>query len=119
MGIPLDKVRELLQIAPEPLAFGILIGEDEDSHLEDVVPDNMASDPLEITLLNIETRRVQEILDSMKDREAKVLRLRFGLEDGRSRTLEEVGKVFCLTRERIRQIEVGALKTLREIFSSN
>ena len=118
MGIPLDKVSELLQIAPEPLSFGIPIGEDEDSHLEDVVPDNMALDPLQITLLNNETRRLQEILNSMDAREVDVLRLRFGMGNDKKWTLQQIGKRLGVKRERVRQIEVKALKTLRETFSS-
>ena len=113
MGISEDKVREILKIAQEPISLETPIGEEEDSHLGDFIPDEDASAPAEAAAYNLLKEQLKEVLDTLTPREEKVLRLRFGLDDGRARTLEEVGREFNVTRERIRQIEAKALRKLR------
>ncbi len=113
MGMPVDKVREILKIAQEPISLETPIGEEEDSHLGDFIPDEDASEPSEAASFTLLKEQLVEVLGTLTPREEKVLKLRFGIEDGRSRTLEEVGKEFNVTRERIRQIEAKALRKLR------
>ena len=113
MGMPVDKVREILKIAQEPVSLETPIGEEEDSHLGDFIPDEDASEPSEAASYTLLREQLDSVLSTLTPREEKVLRLRFGLEDGRTRTLEEVGKEFNVTRERIRQIEAKALRKLR------
>ena len=113
MGMPVDKVRDILMIAQEPVSLETPIGEEEDSHLADFIPDEDASEPAEAASFTLLKEQLMEVLSTLTPREEKVLRLRFGLEDGRTRTLEEVGKEFNVTRERIRQIEAKALRKLR------
>ena len=113
MEIAPDKVREILKISQEPVSLETPIGEEEDSHLGDFIPDTAALAPVEAASYQLLREQVIDVLDTLNDREARVLELRFGLEDGRSRTLEEVGKDFGVTRERIRQIEAKALRKLR------
>ena len=113
MNMPVDKVREILKIAQEPVSLETPIGEEEDSHLGDFIPDDDAPAPADAASHTLLKETLGSVLDSLTPREEKVLRLRFGLEDGRSRTLEEVGKEFNVTRERIRQIEAKALRKLR------
>ena len=113
MGMPVDKVREILKIAQEPVSLETPIGEEEDSHLGDFIPDEGASEPSEAASFTLLKERLVEVLSTLTPREEKVLKLRFGIEDGRTRTLEEVGKEFNVTRERIRQIEAKALRKLR------
>lgn len=113
MGMPVDKVREILKIAQEPVSLETPIGEEEDSHLGDFIPDEDASEPSEAASYTLLREQLNSVLSTLTPREEKVLRLRFGLEDGRTRTLEEVGKEFNVTRERIRQIEAKALRKLR------
>ena len=113
MGIPEDKVREIIKIAQEPVSLETPIGEEEDSHLGDFIPDDEAPAPAEAAAYTLLHEQLMNVLDTLTPREEKVLRLRFGLDDGRSRTLEEVGKEFNVTRERIRQIEAKALRKLR------
>ena len=113
MNIPEDKVRETMKIAQEPVSLETPIGEEEDSHLGDFIPDEEALAPSEAAAFTLLKEQLMDVLDTLTDREEKVLRLRFGLDDGRARTLEEVGKVFDVTRERIRQIEAKALRKLR------
>lgn len=113
MGMPVDKVREILKIAQEPVSLETPIGEEEDSHLGDFIPDEEASEPAEAASYTLLKEQLIDVLDTLTPREEKVLKLRFGLEDGRTRTLEEVGKEFNVTRERIRQIEAKALRKLR------
>ena len=113
MDMPVEKVREILKIAMEPVSLETPIGEEEDSHLGDFVPDEGASEPSEIAAFSLLREQLEEVMDTLTPREKKVLELRFGLEDGRARTLEEVGKEFNVTRERIRQIEAKALRKLR------
>lgn len=113
MGLPVEKVREILKIAQEPVSLETPIGEEEDSHLGDFIPDEDASEPAEAASFMLLKEQLSEVLGTLTPREEKVLRLRFGIEDGRSRTLEEVGKEFNVTRERIRQIEAKALRKLR------
>ena len=113
MGIPADKVRDILKIAQEPVSLETPIGEEEDSHLGDFIPDEEASEPSEVASFSLLREQLDEVMDTLTPREKKVLLLRFGLVDGRSRTLEEVGKEFNVTRERIRQIEAKALRKLR------
>ncbi|WP_133528051.1 RNA polymerase sigma factor RpoD [Aminicella lysinilytica] len=113
MGITVDKVREIQKIAQEPVSLETPIGEEEDSHLGDFIPDEDVPAPAEAAAFSMLKEQLVEVLDTLTDREQKVLKLRFGLEDGRSRTLEEVGKEFDVTRERIRQIEAKALRKLR------
>ena len=113
MSMPVDKVREILKIAQEPVSLETPIGEEEDSHLGDFIPDEDASEPSEAASYTLLREQLDTVLSTLTPREEKVLRLRFGLEDGRTRTLEEVGKEFNVTRERIRQIEAKALRKLR------
>ena len=113
MGITVEKVREILKIAQEPVSLETPIGEEEDSHLGDFIPDDEAPAPAEAAAFSMLKEQLVEVLETLTDREQKVLKLRFGLEDGRPRTLEEVGKQFDVTRERIRQIEAKALRKLR------
>ena len=113
MSMPVDKVREILKIAQEPVSLETPIGEEEDSHLGDFIPDEDASEPAEAASFTLLKEQLVEVLSTLTPREEKVLKLRFGIEDGRTRTLEEVGKEFNVTRERIRQIEAKALRKLR------
>ena len=113
LEMPAERVRELMRIAQDPVSLETPIGEEEDSHLGDFIPDDDAPAPADAASLMLLKEQLNEVLSTLTDREAKVLRLRFGLEDGRSRTLEEVGKEFDVTRERIRQIEAKALRKLR------
>ena len=113
MSMPVDKVREILKIAQEPVSLETPIGEEEDSHLGDFIPDEGASEPSEAASFTLLKEQLVDVLSTLTPREEKVLKLRFGIEDGRTRTLEEVGKVFNVTRERIRQIEAKALRKLR------
>ena len=113
MGMPVEKVREILKIAQEPVSLETPIGEEEDSHLGDFIPDEDVSEPSEAASFTLLKEQLVEVLSTLTPREEKVLKLRFGIEDGRTRTLEEVGKEFNVTRERIRQIEAKALRKLR------
>ncbi|MEW9125181.1 MAG: RNA polymerase sigma factor RpoD [Thermotaleaceae bacterium] len=113
MDLPVEKVREILKIAQEPVSLETPIGEEEDSHLGDFIPDDDAPAPAEAAAFSMLKEQLIEVLETLTPREQKVLRLRFGLDDGRARTLEEVGKKFDVTRERIRQIEAKALRKLR------
>lgn len=113
MDLPAEKVREILKIAQEPVSLETPIGEEEDSHLGDFIPDEDASEPSEAASFSLLREQLEEVLDTLAPREKKVLELRFGIVDGRTRTLEEVGKEFNVTRERIRQIEAKALRKLR------
>ena len=113
LDMPVDKVREILRVAQEPVSLETPIGEEEDSHLGDFIPDDDAPAPADAASHTLLKEQLSEVLKTLTPREEKVLRLRFGLEDGRSRTLEEVGKEFNVTRERIRQIEAKALRKLR------
>lgn len=113
MDMPVSKVREIIKIAQEPVSLETPIGEEEDSHLGDFIPDEDVPVPSEAAAFTLLKEQLIDVLDTLTPREEKVLRLRFGLDDGRARTLEEVGKVFNVTRERIRQIEAKALRKLR------
>lgn len=113
MNMPVEKVREIMKISQEPVSLETPIGEEEDSHLGDFIPDEEAPAPAEAAAFTLLKEQLMEVLDTLTPREEKVLRLRFGLDDGRARTLEEVGKEFNVTRERIRQIEAKALRKLR------
>ena len=113
INIPVEKVRDILKIAQEPVSLETPIGEEEDSHLGDFIPDEDASEPSEAASFSLLKEQLMSVLATLTPREEKVLRLRFGIEDGRTRTLEEVGKEFNVTRERIRQIEAKALRKLR------
>jgi RNA polymerase primary sigma factor len=113
MEMEVDKVREIMKIAQEPVSLETPIGEEEDSHLGDFIPDDDAPAPAEAAAYTMLKEQLMDVLDTLTPREEKVLRLRFGLDDGRARTLEEVGKEFKVTRERIRQIEAKALRKLR------
>jgi len=113
MGITEEKVREIIKIAQEPVSLETPIGEEDDSHLGDFIPDDDAPAPAEAVAVTLLKEQLMDVLDSLTPREAKVLRLRYGLDDGKARTLEEVGKEFNVTRERIRQIEAKALRKLR------
>ncbi len=113
LEMPVDKVREIMRVAQEPVSLETPIGEEEDSHLGDFIPDDDAPVPAEAASHTLLKEQLSDVLKSLTPREEKVLRLRFGLEDGRPRTLEEVGKEFQVTRERIRQIEAKALRKLR------
>ncbi|MBQ5777245.1 MAG: sigma-70 family RNA polymerase sigma factor, partial [Oscillospiraceae bacterium] len=113
MQIPVTRVREILKIAQEPVSLETPIGEEEDSHLGDFIPAEDAQEPAEAASFALLREQLVEVLKTLTPREEKVLRLRFGIEDGRTRTLEEVGKEFNVTRERIRQIEAKALRKLR------
>ena len=113
LDMPVDKVREIMRVAQEPVSLETPIGEEEDSHLGDFIPDDDAPIPAEAASQTLLKEQLADVLKTLTPREEKVLRLRFGLEDGRPRTLEEVGKEFNVTRERIRQIEAKALRKLR------
>ncbi len=113
MNMPVDKVREILKIAQEPVSLETPIGEEEDSHLGDFIEDDKITEPSEAASFTLLKEQLVEVLSTLTPREEKVLKLRFGIEDGRTRTLEEVGKEFNVTRERIRQIEAKALRKLR------
>ena len=108
-----EKVEEILKISQEPVSLETPIGEEEDSHLGDFIEDRSAPAPSDFASFQLLKEQIQDVLDTLTDRESRVLQLRFGLEDGRSRTLEEVGREFGVTRERIRQIEAKALRKLR------
>jgi len=113
MGMPVNRVREILKIAQEPVSLETPIGEEEDSHLGDFIPDEDALEPAEAASFTLLREQLVDVLHTLTPREEKVLKLRFGIEDGRTRTLEEVGREFNVTRERIRQIEAKALRKLR------
>ena len=113
MDLPTEKVREILKIAQEPVSLETPIGEEDDSHLGDFIEDEGAMSPEVFTSSALLREQLEDVLDTLTDREENVLRLRFGLDDGNIRTLEQVGKVFGVTRERIRQIEAKALRKLR------
>ncbi|ACT62540.1 RNA polymerase sigma factor RpoD [Lactiplantibacillus plantarum] len=113
MDMPTEKVREILKIAQEPVSLETPIGEEDDSHLGDFIEDQDATSPADAAAYELLKEQLEGVLDTLTNREENVLRLRFGLDDGRTRTLEEVGKVFGVTRERIRQIEAKALRKLR------
>ena len=114
MGISAERVREIQNMSQEPVSINTPIGEEEDSKLGDFIPDENAPVPAEAAAYTLLKEQIGEVLDTLTEREQQVLRLRFGLDDGRARTLEEVGKVFHVTRERIRQIEAKALRKLRQ-----
>lgn len=118
MEMPVSKVREIMKISQEPVSLETPIGEEEDSHLGDFIPDDDVPVPAEAAAFTLLKEQLIEVLDTLTEREQKVLRLRFGLDDGRARTLEEVGKEFNVTRERIRQIEAKALRKLRHPIRS-
>lgn len=113
MDMTPDKVREILKIAQEPVSLETPVGEEDDSHLGDFIEDEVIENPVDYTTRVVLREQLDEVLDTLTDREENVLRLRFGLDDGKMRTLEDVGKVFNVTRERIRQIEAKALRKLR------
>ena len=113
MNMNIDKVREIMKIAQDPVSLETPIGEEEDSHLGDFIPDDDVPEPAEAASFLLLKEQLMGVLKTLTPREEMVLKLRFGLEDGRSRTLEEVGKEFNVTRERIRQIEAKALRKLR------
>lgn len=113
MQMPVEKVREIIKISQEPVSLETPIGEEEDSHLGDFIPDDDIPAPADAAAFTLLKEQLLEVLDTLTEREEKVLKLRFGLDDGRARTLEEVGKEFNVTRERIRQIEAKALRKLR------
>ncbi len=113
MEMPVDRVREIMKISQEPVSLETPIGEEEDSHLGDFLPDDHVAVPVDAATYTLLHEQLLEVLETLTDREQKVLKLRFGLDDGRPRTLEEVGKEFNVTRERIRQIEAKALRKLR------
>jgi RNA polymerase primary sigma factor len=119
MDMPTEKVREILKIAQEPVSLETPIGEENDSHLGDFIEDSDATSPEDHASYELLKEQLESVLETLTDREENVLRLRFGLDDGRTRTLEEVGKVFGVTRERIRQIEAKALRKLRHPSRSN
>ncbi|MDU6361448.1 MAG: RNA polymerase sigma factor RpoD, partial [Clostridiales bacterium] len=119
MDMPVEKVREVMKISREPVSLDTPIGEEEDSHLGDFIPDEDTPVPIEAASFALLKEQLSEVLETLTEREQKVLMLRFGLEDGRARTLEEVGKDFNVTRERIRQIEAKALRKLRHPSRSN
>ncbi len=113
MGMPVEKVREILKIAQEPVSLETPIGEEEDSHLGDFIPDEDAEEPAEAASFSMLKEQISDVLDTLTPRERRVIELRFGMNDGKSRTLEEVGREFGVTRERIRQIEAKAIRKLR------
>ena len=113
MEVPPERVREILKVSQEPVSLETPIGEEEDSHLGDFIEDRSAPAPADAATYQLLREQVDDVLETLSDRERRVLQLRFGLEDGRSRTLEEVGRDFGVTRERIRQIEAKALRKLR------
>ena len=112
MDLSVEKVREITKIAQEPVSLETPIGEEDDSHLGDFIEDQEALAPADAAAYELLKEQLEDVLDTLTEREENVLRLRFGLDDGRTRTLEEVGKVFGVTRERIRQIEAKALRKL-------
>jgi RNA polymerase primary sigma factor len=118
MDISVDRVREILKIAQEPVSLETPIGEEDDSHLGDFIEDQEVLAPADAAAFELLREQLEDVLDTLTAREQKVLRLRFGLDDGRTRTLEEVGQVFGVTRERIRQIEAKALRKLRHPMRS-
>jgi len=113
MNVPVEKIREIMKVAQEPVSLETPIGEEEDSHLGDFIPDDDAPAPAEAASYTLLREQLEEVLHTLTPREEQVIKLRFGFEDGRPRTLEEVGKVFNITRERIRQIEAKALRKMR------
>ena len=113
LDMPVDRVRDILKISQEPVSLETPIGEEEDSHLGDFIQDDNVPVPAEAAAQTLLKEQLDEVLDTLTEREQKVLRLRFGMNDGRARTLEEVGREFDVTRERIRQIEAKALRKLR------
>jgi RNA polymerase primary sigma factor len=113
MEMSASKVREIMKVALEPVSLESPVGEEDDSHLSDFIEDQRALAPSEVASLQLLREQVEDALDSLSGRERRVLQLRFGLDDGRQRTLEEVGREFGVTRERIRQIEAKALRKLR------
>ena len=113
MDLPTEKVREILKIAQEPVSLETPIGEEDDSHLGDFIEDKDATSPADHAAYELLQEQLEDVLDTLTDREENVLRLRFGIDDGRTRTLEEAGKVFGVTHERIRQIEAKAIRKLR------
>jgi RNA polymerase primary sigma factor len=113
LNMPVEKVREVLKISSDPISLDIPIGEEDDSHLGDFIKDENTLGPEEVATYSSLKDQISKLLDTLTEREQKVLMLRFGLTDGRTRTLEEVGKEFNVTRERIRQIEAKALRKLR------
>ncbi|MDF2686926.1 MAG: polymerase, sigma 70 subunit, RpoD subfamily, partial [Clostridia bacterium] len=113
LNMPVDKVREIMKVAQEPVSLESPVGEEEDSHLGDFIADDDIPAPQDVASQTLLKEELAEVLKTLSDREARVLRLRFGLDDGRTRTLEEVGREFRVTRERIRQIEAKALRKLR------
>ena len=119
MDISVERVREIQKISQEPVSLETPIGEEEDSHLGDFLPDDDVPAPAEAAASMILKEQINEVLDTLTEREQKVLRLRFGLDDGHARTLEEVGKTFNVTRERIRQIEAKALRKLKKPSRAN
>ena len=119
MGLPVDRVEEIIKFAQEPVSLETPIGEEEDSHLGDFIQDEQIPMPAEAAAFSVLQEQLEEVLGTLSEREAQVLRLRFGLLDGHARTLEEVGKEFNVTRERIRQIESKALRKLRSRGRSN
>jgi RNA polymerase primary sigma factor len=113
MEVTPERVREILKVSQEPVSLETPIGEEEDSHLGDFIEDRSAPAPADAATFQLLREQVEDVLGTLSERERRVLQLRFGLEDGRSRTLEEVGREFGVTRERIRQIEAKALRKLR------
>ena len=113
LGIPQEKIAEVMKIAQDPVSLETPVGEEDDSHLGDFIPDSDVTEPAESASYNMLRQQLTEVMQTLSPRESKVLRLRFGLEDGRAHTLEEVGKEFDVTRERVRQIEAKALRKLR------
>ncbi|MDO5418318.1 MAG: sigma-70 family RNA polymerase sigma factor, partial [Lachnospiraceae bacterium] len=113
MEIPVERVREIMKISQDPVSLETPVGEEEDSHLGDFIQDDQVQVPADAAAFTLLHEQLMEVLDTLSEREQKVLRLRFGLDDGRARTLEEVGQEFHVTRERIRQIEAKALRKLR------
>ena len=113
MNMPVAKIDEILKTSRDPVSLDTPIGEEEDSHLGDFIADDVTPAPADVAAFTLLKEQLMEVLDSLTPREKKVLRLRFGLDDGKARTLEEVGKEFNVTRERIRQIEAKALRKLR------
>ena len=113
LDMPIEKVREIMKVALDPVSLEAPVGEEEDSHLGDFIPDTDIPAPSDVASQTLLKEELNEVLKTLSDREARVLKLRFGLDDGRTRTLEEVGREFQVTRERIRQIEAKALRKLR------